>query len=533
MDSQNQEGAAAEPQSAPVMAVTGNLIPDALASSVDAVTSAQDGLAPTEEQVDTQIESIPEEQAAPLEPWPARTNVRQEAEVFAPLPKGMENLPRVAMPSDTEERTKARLDNYPNVDVSQIANGAEWVDLITQARRTICDDESNFRATVDREDSDFRQAVPSEKGPLSVGVPRFKEAGVASNWTGERAMMRVRALTGLGSIVQFPLWHSGIWVTLKAPSEAALLELNRRMTEEKVTLGRMTHGLAYSNNSVFFAGWITDFVISNIYETSVKAELLEKKPIRQLISCLDVQALAWGLACAIWPKGFPYAKAVVDSSGQSTKVIKELVSVGKLMWTDIASLTPWQINHMANRNAGQMSEEALARYQGEFTRGKGRRLQVNDHVAINTRVPTLEQYLVSGQRWVNNIVSMVDRAFSLAPGDSSREQFILEQGKASYMRQFAHWVESITVNDNEGVIDHEETVEGTLDALSANDEIREKFIKDTVRFIEDSTISVIAVPATEEEEKPPLPRFPHLLPIDSMSVFFTLLVQKVLQIQIR
>lgn len=466
-----------------------------------------------------------------LEPWPAATNVTQELEVFSPLPKEMKSEVTIALPSDTDERTSAVLAKYPNVDYENSEGGAEWANTLAQAQMSISY-KGQFRRTVDRPDSNFRQMVPSEKGPLAAGTPRFKENTGGTSWTGEKAVLRVRALMGVGSIVQVPLWHSGFWITLKAPTEGAVLELNRRLAEEKIILGRLTHGLAFANNSVFFAGWLMDFALSHIYETSLKPELLETKSLRDRISCLDIPILAWGLACVIWPRGFPYARAVLDAKTQETKVVKELVSVGKLLWTDLASLTPWQIGHMANRHGGNMSEEALERYKNDFTRGKGRQIKFSEQLSFTTKVPSLNEYLVSGQKWVNSIVSTVDKAFGTPPGDSTRNQYILDQGKASNMRQYVHWVESLSAGED-GVIDHPETIELTLDALSSSDEYRKIYFDEVRNFIEDSTIAVIAVPATEEGDKPPLPRFPHLLPIDAMSVFFTLLVQKADQIQSR
>lgn len=530
MNSNNEENAGLNAPAAPASQ------DDGIAAVDTSPPAASDSAAPTaESQAQPAADNAVEEQHQEIEPWPATKNVQQDAAVFAPLPKDYKVTISIAVPSTTEKRTEQILNRYPNVDFTQSDNGQRWINTLQQAQVTLQYGDG-FRSTVDRPDGSWRQFVPSEKGPLTVGVPKFKETGTGT-WTGERAMLRIRALTGLGSIVQIPLWHSGFWITLKAPTEAAMLELNRRLTEEKIRLGRSTHGLAFANTSVFYAGWITDFVLAHIYETSLKPEVLEKKPLRELISVLDVPALAWGLACTIWPKGFAYARSVLDTKGEETKIIRELINVGKLQWTDLSSLTPWQVGHMAARHGGTMSQEVLDRYKSDFTRGTGRRVKFSDQVSIMLKVPSLEAYLLSGQKWINNIVSSVDKAFSLTPGSDQREQYIVEQGKATNMRQYGHWVESVVVQgeENENVIDDLETVELTLDALSANDEFRGQYFKEVRQYIEDSTISVIAVPATEkeDEDRTTMPRFPHLLPIDALSVFFTLLVQKSLLIQDR
>jgi hypothetical protein len=308
-----------------------------------------------------------------------------------------------------------------------------------------------------------------------------------------------------------------------------MLELNRRISEEKISLGRATYGLAYANNSVFFAGWLIDFALSHVYDTSLKAEVADD--IRSRINQLDVPLLIWGITCTIWPNGFPYARAVLDQTNGQTKVIKEKVNVGRLLWVDNSSLTPWQISHMAQRHGNSMTAESLERYRNEFVRGKGRTIKLNDTISATLRVPNVDQYLTSGQKWVNNIVSMVDRAFGMSSDEGARDTYIMDQSKATNMRQFGHFIESLEVLD--GVIDDVETLDLTIDALSSSNEIRKEFFKGIKSFIEDSTMAVIAIPVTEDEEKSDLPRFPHLLPIDVMSVFFIALTTLIYKIQAR
>ena len=455
-------------------------------------------------------------------------NVVQEAEVFVPLtdPKDEEGI-TLSFPSDTTDNINAALESMPNINIEDTPNGTEWIDRIKSAAYTR-PYQGWLDGTVEREGSEFKQSVQSEKGKLTAGGLKFGD-NVTSKLTGEKAVLRVRALTGLGAVIMVPLWHSGFWITLKAPTEAAMLELNRRISEEKISLGRATYGLAYANNSVFFAGLLIDFALSHVYDTSLKAEVADD--IRSRINQLDVPLLIWGITCTIWPNGFPYARAVLDQTNGQTKIIKEKVNVGRLLWVDNSSLSPWQISHMAQRHGNSMTAESLEKYKNEFVRGKGRTIKLSDSISAVLRIPNAEQYLTSGQKWVNNIVAMVDRAFGMAPDEGARDTYIMDQSKATNMRQFGHFIEALEVLD--GVIDDVETLDNTIDALSSSNDIRKEFFTGIKSFIEDSTMAVIAIPVTEDEEKSDLPRFPHLLPIDVMSVFFIALTTLVYKIQAR
>jgi len=462
------------------------------------------------------------------EPRKPSTNTVQESEIFTPLenPKDIENI-GLSLPSDTAENIEAALSAMPNVEIQDSPEGLEWMQRISLAKYTT-PYKGWFDRTVARDDSMYKQSVKSEKGPLTAGGLKFNDS-LGSKLTGERAVLRVRALTGLGSVIMVPLWHSGFWITLKAPTESAMLELNRRLTEEKIQLGRATYGLAFANTSVFFAGWLIDFALSHVYDTSLKPDVATD--LRSRISTLDIPLVIWGLSCSIWPSGFPYARAVLDQTTHQNKIIKEKINIGKILWVDNSSLSAWQISHMAQRHGSTMTADSLERYKSEFVRGKGRSIELTPSMSMTLRVPNIDQYLVSGQKWVNNIVSMVDRAMGAPPDENTRDTYIMDQGKATNMRQFSHFVESLEAGGD--LIEDVETLEQTFDVLSSSDDIREKFFKGVKEFIEDSTMAIVAIPVTEDQEKSDLPRFPHLLPIDVMSVFFTQLVYKTTQIQDR
>jgi len=455
------------------------------------------------------------------------TTVMQESEVFAPLPDADKVAIGLSLPSDKAENIEAALNAMPNVSVESSKEGVEWMNRVAAAKFSV-PYKGWFDRTAERPDAKYRQSVQSEKGPLTAGGLKFNDA-VNTPLSGERAVLRVRALTGLGSVIMVPLWHSGFWLTLKAPTESALLELDRRLNEEKIELGRLTWGLAYANNSVFFAGWLMDFALSHVYDTSLKPEVSAN--LRSRISALDIPLVVWGLACTIWPNGFPYARAVMDQTNQQNKIIKEKVNVGKLLWVDTASLTPWQIAHMAQRHGSSMTAESLERYKNEFTRGKGRNIKLTENLIMALRTPNVDEYLTSGQKWVNTIVAMVDKAFGMEGNADIRDKYIMDQGKATNMRQYGHFVESLEAGGS--IIEDAETLDETLDVLSSNDDIATEYFKGIKEFVEDSTIAMIAIPVTEAAEVSDLPRFPHLLPLDVMSVFFTLTVQKVAQIQSR
>lgn len=454
--------------------------------------------------------------------------VQQDFEVMSALDKPWDpSQLLLPLPSDEEEVIKAALSARPNINITDTKQGGDWVNNLRAAQVTV-----SFKGLLNnsakREGSLFRQGVMSERGILTAGNVKFRDAGDAK-LTGERAVLRARALMGLGSVIRIPLWHSGFWISLKAPSDAALLELNRKLTEEKITLGRSTFGMAFANTTVFFAGWIMDFALSHVYDSTLTPDA--ESNLRSHIKAEDIPLIAWGLACVCWPGGFPYARAVLDPA-KGEQVIKEKLNINKLLWVDNASLTAWQIAHMSKVHGQNHGIADLDRYRKEFVRRQGREIVVNENLSFMLRSPTMDQYLNSGHKWINNIVHMVDKAFERTDNEQVRDSYIWDQGKATNMRQYAHYVESIKLGAND-IIDDEETIESLVDTFSTDAEIRKAYFDGIKNYIEDSAIAIIAIPATENEDRASLPRFPNLLVLDTLSVFFTLLVQKIPHIRAR
>jgi hypothetical protein len=454
----------------------------------------------------------------------------QEFEIFSeikPKEKFIDSGLALPLLEKTITDTDAVLANLPNLNYVGNPQGKHWYDTIRFAVGSHPANDT-LQRSVRRRGSKWRQTIRGEKGMLHQIAPKFAE-DPSQKLTGEKGVLRMRALIGRGGLVQVPLWHSGFWITLKTPGDDELLELNRRLEEEKITLGRQTYGFLFSNPSAFTTGWLMNFILDHVYKTSLQSNATED--LRTMISSLDISLLAWGMASAIYPQGFPYVRSVMNDAGGQTKTIREKLNVSKLIWTDTTTLTPWQVSHMSQRDGSNMSKEMVARYRDEFTIGKGRQVELSENITFDLHVPSVDEYITSGHMWINGIVKMVDTAFGISPDANERNKYIETQGKASIMRQYGHWVKSITIKGH--VIEEVALINETLNALSGDDEVRRTFFKKVTEFLEDSTMSLIAIPATEPGDKSNNGRFPHLLALDVVNVFFTLLGQKTSSIQNR
>jgi hypothetical protein len=484
-----------------------------------------------------QVQEALAEQAAPADdqhveaqPWPglpdhepSRT-VRQDHAVYQPDRKPGPFVPEsefLILPADTRTRREAYDEQRPNEELGNTEQEVSWIEKLETGEMTR-PYKGSFESSVEREGGQWAQQVGSETGPLSAARPRLAQQG-DSVLTGARAVQRIRNVLGLGSLIQVPLWHSGFWVTLRAPTEGALLDFHRRTADTKVSLGRQTYGLAFSNSASYLANELLTFVMDHLHDATLKAGV----EIRKFIKVQDLQTLAWGMACVIWPKGFQYSRSALVGENQEKKEFKGLLNLTKLQFVDNSKLTPWQITHMSRRLGNNMTVEMLERYQSEFTLTE-RKVTLEPGLSMMLKIPTVDEYITSGQRWVSGIEEMVNRSFQQPPSDEVRDRYVTHYGKASVMRQFGHWVKFLAEDDTDPVAVYQDpdTLDMLLSELSQVDSVRKAYFDAIHQFTDDTIVSVIATPTVDKSEEERLPRFPHLVPIDALYSFFILLVQK-------
>lgn len=383
---------------------------------------------------------------------------------------------------------------------------------------------SAYETTLSDPESNWVQLIESNKGKLGAIKPNFQDSGPVT-LTGERAVNRIRSLIGIGDTIKIPLWHSGIWVTLKAPTERELVALWRRLSQDKINLGRMASGAVLSNLNVVLADYLTEFIAAHIESTSYAND----KDVLSRILAPDLDHLVWGLACTIYVNGFDYTRAVMGKTSDEKVVVSEKINVSKIQWINRSRLSEFQTAHMTSRAAGSMSPDSVTRYQDEFHKRHSRTVTIEASngvpIDIDLKIPTLLEYIQVGNEWVGSIVSMVDSVLGMSPDPEERNGEILRQGMSTYLRMYSHWIEKIRVNDVTTV--DREAMDGILGDFGQDNKIRDELVTKVREFIDEITTAVIALPALTDAEAVSLPNYPHLVPFNVIQTFFVLLVQRI------
>ncbi len=432
--------------------------------------------------------------------------------------------------SERSENADARVRAYADRSVFTTPEGKQWNEILRNSAINSSYFNNQFDGAVKRPMASWRQLVPVESGTLAMARPRFAEKGIPSA-TGDRAMLRIKSLLGVGGTIQVPLWHSGFWVQLKAPSDGALIELQRRMTEDKITYGRDTLGLVFSNEQSFQVSWLFEFCMLHMVESSAVFEG-NVDLMRKHIKAPDLNLMLWGIAALAWPRGFTYYRSLTTTDGiKEKKTVAGALDIMKLLWTDINMLTAEQKQHMSRRSQGCHKLESILEYQERFELATGREVVINDSVSLVLGVPSLDAQINQGIDWVQKIVTMIDATFTVAqPDDDDRNTLVNLHTRAALLRRYSPWIKHVNAD---GVIhDQFDEIVGTLEAIASmdtNSVIRLRVEGMVKKFIDDTCVSLVAIPETSGRDTG-IPRFQSLIPINVIQTFFILLAQRIQRI---
>lgn len=335
----------------------------------------------------------------------------------------------------------------------------------------------------------WRQAVENEGDELTAGRPRLNQT--SGKVTGESALLRVRAAVGLGTITNVPLWHSGLWLKLKAPSESTLLELERRIARDKTILGRSTMGVAFSNVSVYTQSNLTDMIFNHVYDGSVKD--LSVKALKEQVLITDIPQLVWGMASTIWPNGYRLVRPCVKDPAVCTHTDEAHVNLSKLSWVNNRMVSKFQRNLMSDRD-GKFTDDHLSTYRKEHKAPQTRMIKINDGLSLKLQVPTIADYEHCGFRWVDEIERMTDEAFGQRLRGEEREQYILQQSAMTNLRRYSHWVKEVVFSED-SVTEDRESVDEALDSLSGDARVSNMIIEQIEGFMRDCVINAIGIPS--------------------------------------
>ena len=357
------------------------------------------------------------------------------------------------------------------------------------------------------------------------------------NVSGLKAINRFRSLISVGEVIQLPLWHSGFWVLIKPPTQAEIANLQTSIVSNEINLGRETNTLVYSNYSVVTNRILTEFVIDHINQTSIKG--WQDLDLREYISTQDFYPLVVGMLSTMAPEGVNIIRycsnaTVNDETGKPKCdfFVSGTVDPKKLIWVNRKALTTKMLSHMTTRKFNEtMTPDMVKDYQMNINSLRDKTVSINldngKSFEVTFTVPSLKDYLVNGEAWVEEIITMAESMFTDTDNKDQKNAKVNNLSNSSVLGIYNTFVKSFKLPTGE-IITDTSTFKEILSDLSLDDTAFKSFIDQLSEYISDSPIAVVATPTytcpkcNKEQKEGASGPFKEFIPLDVVSHFFVL-----------
>lgn len=441
----------------------------------------------------------------------------------------------IALPADTPPQVREQLLTRPLLQAEEVTDEDRNYYETIQAGARISPNFGVYQDAVEDDTRTYSQAISSEDGSSLEGFsPRVvSQNDLKRKVTGEAAVMRMQALSGLGGTFAFPLWHSGFWVSIKTPTDIDLLNLYEQTARRKTEVGRDAFGLPFSNDMTYIMEPVMELFEKCLVKVSLQTDQSTSEIINQ-IKLPDFQTICWGLARVIWPNGFMYSRSLLDenASGEKDRTITALLDVGKLLWVDQNSISEFQKRHMSTRMSKKMTETSVDLYLNSFNRPMSKRVKVystpSSDFYVTLHVPTIGQAIAAGNMWITNLQTMMQESI-IEEDEVKRAAILKEYSQATRMCQYVHWVKAVhqvLPDGEEETYDDEESIYAIMRHFSSEEDMADTFLREVIAFISTSNVSIVGITTLKEDEEMKHDAYPRLIPVDAMLLFFFLLVQR-------
>lgn len=428
-------------------------------------------------------------------------------------------------------KEQSQIVSQPNYTEEDVQYDDLWQETVvnTDADAIITD---TMDDSLRREDSLWQQRISNDGRTLAPGRPKLTATGTGERISGIKVISKVQSLLGIGSPIKVPLWHSGIWVSLKAPEDIQLLNFYETIDREKINLGKSTMGLIFSNQASYINRVLFDLVVDCIYETNIKD--YENENLRELISINDLPILAWALAYSIFPNGYSYNRACIENPKECQHVIEATLDISKMMWTDRSALTEKQLKFMMDIPRTLKTADEIKAYQEEFSGSKFNTYENDTGFTVVFKTPSVEDHITAGSNWIYEMENVVRSTFTDESDIANINRYMRERSMLTTLRNYAHYVKHITFTDDNSIVDDAPSIAKFLNQISAAPEVVDDLITAINKYIDNSAISLIAVPRNPCPKCQKVPsegidKNPWLLPVNAIKLFFNLRDRKLQQ----
>lgn len=430
-----------------------------------------------------------------------------------------------------DSETYASMTTKAKAEAGTSKKGLEWFMSVGRAEENGLTQTSFGNESFSDPKNVFKQRIKSEDGTyLGLKKPKLGKVDGDGKLNGAGGVQRVRNLLGTGGTIRIPLYASGFWITLTTPDENTLLNLDNNIQMEKSQVGANTLGLALSVSTVYILKHVMNLIIDSIHVHNIVDDNFNKARLSEYIKITDILPLVHLLAGLIYPNGYVF-KLPCTAEGNCVNVDEQLLNINDLLYTNTTNLQAEQVEWMSSPSKPRSLND-IKTYQDKFHQRHHHVLEENGGVTINLRIPSAYEYIDSGEKWINEVIAVVDRTIAEGTDLKRKERMIEDTYNLATCREYAHCIESIVFppdqeGEESGKVDDVITLQNILAEFSKVPHLALNIVKGIRNYLDTRSYYHSGLPKhtcsqcgkKDETEDPLRPKY--AVPIDPVTTFFT------------
>lgn len=367
-------------------------------------------------------------------------------------------------------------------------------------------------------------------------------------------VMRIRGQLGLATEGNAVLWHSGLHLTLEGPPVLSQLRLETQLLDEKISMARESNGLVYSASSVYLNKAVADFILGFVTKSTIGTTHVDE--LKKVILLTDLEPLTLAAASTIYPDGYNLERPCLTTHGGCGETLTRKVNLRRMLFVRRSRISEHQFALMAKRSA-RVDIKTVKAYQESLRPEVSRYIEISPTLRVKMRVPTLADYERQATAWMDEMDNRARVLMTSYANETDRQTYMLRANNIAMVMTYSHWIEAIVEVDDESpdglktvltrVLNGEEAndlelqyqadqdLDRLLESFADDGDLTAKIADGIEAFINAMTLATTAVPKSKCPScgvpltGDSLSKHPHLVSINPIEVFFTLIHHKVKQ----
>lgn len=350
-----------------------------------------------------------------------------------------------------------------------------------------------------------------EYGNSKLGISKFGLSDQTINSKDPNIQFaRFTSLLGANSNVHITLYHSGFTISMWAPTQIELSNLQMEIYLQELDLGYRTGTYFVSAKRGKAMEVIKNYVLDKIISWTLD---VDKSEIFNHISILDFDIILLGILCGAYVNKIDVTRICrnilserEDGSARCDRTVRAKVNPYKLLYVNRKFIDRNMINTISKRKPRSVSIPEQANYV-KILREKIKDLRRNNYTKeyesysnsffLEFKIPTIEDYIKHSEFWFESVMGMVDRLLETTT-KISRNKAINSIDNNAKLSSIGSAIDRVgTMNLNTGVaeyFDNMEAIDKILGNISTDVESSIQVQRDIMEFIDKSAIAYVAIP---------------------------------------